>query len=128
MRIPAASFFQRLRRHRGAWMLVALAMLIKFAASTACLLDGPIAGPLAGESSAVTVSGTPVADVTMSFDDEHCVLGEAGGCHCACAHAVTLPAYALSISASAWLPGIDSHPPVAPLLGASVSPLRPPIA
>lgn len=121
MRATTASFFQRLRLHKGAWMLVALALLIKFAASTACLLDGPGAAA-AGDVAHVA------ATVTIDGDGDGCLLGEAGGCHCACNHTVTLPPSTLSIVASTLLPTLDPHLPAAPLLRPAASPLRPPIA
>ncbi|HEY4090474.1 MAG TPA: hypothetical protein VGN46_03090 [Luteibacter sp.] len=109
-------------------MLVALAMLIKFAASTACLLDDP--GNFVGTSHAgATSEAAWAAAVTNdSQGDESCILGEPGGCHCACAHAVTLPATSFDTVASVLLPGIETHAPVAPSLRPTASPLRPPIA
>jgi len=128
MHAPTARLFQRLRLHRGAWMLVVFAMLIKVAASTACLLDGPrtvVAGAQAGTAIEAQFIAATTAD---SQDDEFCQLGEPGGCHCACAHAVTMPAASFDTVASALLPSIHAHAPVAPSMRPMASPLRPPIA
>jgi len=128
MHAPTTRLFQRLRLHRGAWMLVVFAMLIKFAASTACLLDGPRIFVDGDQSGATTETQSLVATSADSQDDESCLLGEPGGCHCACAHAVTMPAASFDTVASALLPSIHAHAPVAPSMRPMASPLRPPIA
>jgi hypothetical protein len=113
------TFFQRLRRHRGGWMLLIAALMIKVAASTACVLDGP--KPI--------VDAVSVGQVTALADDgDLCFLGESGDCHCSCAHAVALPTTMPSVATIVALPGVMVHLPApnAPL--AQRSPLRPPIA
>jgi hypothetical protein len=61
-------------------------------------------------------------------DGDTCLLGERGGCHCACAHAAALP---LSISPLATVVMVGhaiGHLPEAPISRVAPSPLRPPIA
>ena len=111
--------FARLRRHRGVWVLALAVLLFKVAMSTFCVLDGPRVAFGGDTASAVAVA-------TGNGDD--CVLGEGGGCHCTCAHAVALPA----VDAGVTVDVILLHPDTAlsePLSPAFFrSPLRPPIA
>jgi hypothetical protein len=124
---PPPPLLARLRRHRGLWALVVAVMLIKLATGTICLADGigqRTASTLAADVPALAVMAADAAP----HDDAGCLLGEAGGCHCTCAHAVTLPV-------TAWSP-IDAMDArfVAPMVSPQQipaftgSPIRPPIA
>jgi len=125
MHTPYDSLLRRLRLSRRAWLLVAVAMLIKLATATACLLDGPgLAIAPAGEADGIHL----VMAQASPAGDEACVLDEAGGCHCACAHAVTLPAAAFDLATVALLPTYAARAPLTPSLRVAASPLRPPIA
>jgi len=118
----------RLRRHHGLWVLAVAVLLIKLASSTVCMADG-----LGRQGSATLAAGAatlPVAapaHVASSSDDD-CLLGEGGSCHCACLHAVPLPATGfVSIAPPA---ATTALPPTRPgsAAGIPASPLRPPIA
>ncbi|MHB1058700.1 MAG: hypothetical protein ACYC0F_12565 [Rhodanobacter sp.] len=126
MIFPRKPLLARLRCHRGLWVLAMAVLLIKLVAGTLCLSDGPGARFAASDSSA-TIS-VAAADPVVGNDDGSCVLGEAGGCHCVCAHSVTLPtAVALAVAR----PGIRLDAPVEALghvPTAPVSLIRPPIA
>jgi hypothetical protein len=124
---PAA--LTRLRHHRGLWWLLAFALIVKLAASTVCLTDG-FSGRTLGSSSMPTMVELSLDTGTSSISDDGdtCVLGEPGGCHCACAHTATLPT-TIAID----LPRIDarfSAPAIVPDFApaAMTSLLRPPIA
>lgn len=119
---------QRLRRHKGGWLLLIAALMIKIAAGTVCLLDGPRLVESPPSSDQTLTLGITQADTTSTNDDEACLLGEGGDCHCACAHAAALPVAASALAAVISLPVIVSHLPAAPLPLVSPSPLRPPIA
>jgi hypothetical protein len=104
-----------------------MALMIKIAAGTVCVLDGP------GTASSEPSDGrTPIAGVLQSStpadDGDACQLGEAGGCHCACAHATALPATMPTLVAIVSLPAVVGHLPAAPTPSVTRSPLRPPIA
>lgn len=125
MRAVPATLLQRLRLHRGVWLLVAVALLIKFATSTACLLDGP--RPVFASAGDTAASMIAVSD-TQDPPDETCLLGEAGGCHCACAHAVAVPASGLRVAIVLPPSGVALHVPAATPPRGPGSLLRPPIA
>lgn len=78
----------RLRRHRGLWVLAVAVLLIKLVSGTVCLGDGAAAR-------FAVASAVPAAAMASAVDSadaaDACLLGEAGGCHCACAHSVALP-------------------------------------
>jgi hypothetical protein len=119
------TLLQRLRRHKGGWVLLIAALMIKVATGTVCLLDGsPLPGgpPSSGQTLALAT------DTASASDGEACLLGEGDGCHCACAHAAALPVAAPALEAVISLPIIVSHLPVSPSRLVSPSPLRPPIA
>lgn len=109
-------------------MLLIAALLIKVAAGTICVLDGPGQSSVANASEQTLTLGTTQADMASTNDSDGCLLGEAGGCHCACAHAVALPATFPVLAAVIGLPMVISHLPAAPTPLVSPSPLRPPIA
>lgn len=93
----APSLLSRLRRHRGLWVLAVAMLLIKLAAATICLTDGP--GKRVA-TQATTISASTSATMTTASVDAladnagDCLLGEGGDCHCACAHTMPMPATA----------------------------------
>jgi hypothetical protein len=118
----------RLRRHRGVLWLLAFAFVVKLAAGTVCLADG-----LNGRASCISFApamaalSVDTAASSINEDGDRCVLGEPGGCHCACAHTATLPA-----SIAIAFPRIDTRfdaPIIAPdfVPATMASLLRPPI-
>ena len=121
----------RLRRHRGLWVLAVVVLLIKLATSSLCLTDGMYQG--GAYSNLVASAGSSLsidAPVEQAAADENgsCVLGEAGGCHCACAHTMPLPA-ATALSVARMQTRVDSlaiHSAFEPATTGSL--LRPPIA
>lgn len=92
MILPRHSQFSRLRRHRGLWLLVAAVLLIKLVAGTACLADRSTPGVSYADGVPVVTVAQIAGDDTLATDDSTCLLGEAGDCHCTCAHTATLPA------------------------------------
>lgn len=125
----APSLLTRLRRHRGLWVLAVAVLLIKFATGTICLADGPETRFSSGSSISTVSVPMDAATASVSIEDTNtCLLGEVGGCHCACAHTLTLPATAMAsiarMEARPQLPVIFSgFDPATP-----GSLLRPPIA
>jgi hypothetical protein len=113
----------RLRRHRGLWVLAVAVLLFKVMTTSICLAD-PLASPAGGASTPAQLSSINAA----APDDAGCLLGEADGCHCSCAHNMPVP---IGI---AWvLPRQDmAFTPFPAALGvipeATRSLLRPPIA
>lgn len=91
---PHPPLLARMRRHRGFWALALLVLLIKLTSSTLCMADG-LGGRVATvAATAMSQTVATATDQAYPQDDDTCVLGEAGGCHCACAHATTLPSTA----------------------------------
>jgi hypothetical protein len=119
-----ATVLQRLRLHKGAWALMLLAAFIKLASSTACFMDMPRLAVAPDDIRAVTTTLAATPDDT----GDSCVLGEGGGCHCACAHMTPLPAGTPALAVAHSLPSPMVHPPSAPASRAPASLLRPPIA
>lgn len=75
----------RLRRHHGAWGLCVFVLLFKLVTGAVCLADVPhTPAPSKADVALMQVS------VDLAQDGGDCLLGEAAGCHCACAHAVPL--------------------------------------
>ncbi|MGN6320902.1 MAG: hypothetical protein ACTHNE_04210 [Dyella sp.] len=119
-RLPLLS---HLRRHRGLWALAVAVLLFKLLTSSICLADP--------QASSASISGN-AAQTSMVHasvpDDASCLLGEAGGCHCNCAHNMPLPAgmvlmmpnHGVSFTPAAASEGIAPEP--------TASLLRPPIA
>lgn len=96
---PAPSLLSRLRRHRGLWLLAVAVLMIKLTAGTICLGDGPglrLASTAATATSLYGVSLDVAEHTAPAGAKGDCLLGEPGGCHCACAHSVTLPTTALA--------------------------------
>jgi hypothetical protein len=118
----------RLRRHRGLWVLAVAVLLIKLVAGSICLGDSPIATALADAQATTSVPATMDAATAATPDDNACLLGEAGGCHCACAHALTLAA-SVTLSIALIETSTESSrlsPDMIPATTGSL--LRPPIA
>lgn len=94
------SLLTRLRHHRGLWVLAVAVLLIKLVAGTVCAADAPekrLVSTTSISAASMPVD-TVIADVSAG-DPSACLLGETKGCHCACAHTVTLPTTArLSIA------------------------------
>jgi len=127
MSVRSSSLPARLRRHRGLWVLAVAVMLIKLASSTLCLVDGirlQAGTTLPTAASAVLVVA---ADSASSANKDPCILGEGSNCHCACAHAVTLPATSVVAIAFPALSDMPSLVVSSAGLGAPASLLRPPI-
>lgn len=122
------SLLARLRRHRGLWVLAALVLVFKLASGSACLADAPSAALTAHASTAATAM---TASAPLSGDtapDPGCLLGEVGGCHCACAHAMPVPAAAVAAPIVPVLALVPSAVPSGVRVVLPGSPLRPPIA
>ncbi|TAM61492.1 MAG: hypothetical protein EPN49_06775 [Rhodanobacter sp.] len=79
----------RLRRHRGLWMLAVAVLLIKLVTSSICLGDG-LKARLVDAKAATSALVVMDSATTDASDESACLLGEPGGCHCVCAHALTL--------------------------------------
>lgn len=125
----APSLLARLRRHRGLWVLAVAVMLIKLVGGSICVADGPAARLASATAAAPTALFADAAVGTSSADDaDTCLLGERAGCHCACAHSVTLPvAASLSIARmAAHFTPLTIHSGFMPATTGSL--LRPPIA
>jgi hypothetical protein len=118
----------RLRRHRGLWVLAVAVLLIKLAAGSICLGDNPAATALADAQATTGALATMDSATAAAPDDNACLLGEAGGCHCACAHALTL-ATSVTLSVAPIETGTESFRLCAGMVPAKTgSLLRPPIA
>ncbi|MBS0556730.1 MAG: hypothetical protein JSR27_04870 [Proteobacteria bacterium] len=81
----------RLRAHRGLWLVCVATLLFKLFAGTVCMADAAMA----------CVSSGDAAIAAVALDDananEACLLGEAGDCHCTCAHATPVPSDAIVV-------------------------------
>jgi hypothetical protein len=87
----------RLRRHRGLWVLMVAVLLIKLLSSSVCLADGGERDVFPAKTH-VAIAATFDAPAIGQSGDGDCVLGEGAACHCACPHAAALPmSVALSI-------------------------------
>lgn len=128
MSLIRPSLLARLRRHRGLWALAVLVLVFKLASGSVCLADAPSAVLTAHASTTPTAMIASAPTLGDTAPDTACLLGEAGGCHCTCAHAMPVPAAA---AASPTVPVLALIPPPVSSgirtagLG---SPLRPPIA
>lgn len=117
----------RLRRYRGLWLLAFATLMIKLLSSSVCLGDGNVE-PFTASQGTTTQTLATVSGGSDAALDDACLLGEAGNCHCACTHALTLASQMVS--------------PIAPMVVTMESPrlslglmpdttgsvLRPPIA
>lgn len=125
----APSLLTRLRRHRGLWVLAVAVLMIKLVAGTVCMADAPEKRLVS--TTTISPASLPVDTVaaSVSADDANaCLLGEGSGCHCACAHTVTLPVTTpLAIArVEARFDAFDIHSGFTPATTGSL--LRPPIA
>lgn len=93
MTCTTPSLLTRLRRHRGLWALAMAVLLIKLVSSSVCIGDDP-AAQLTATQTATSVLVAMDSAATGASGGAVCLLGETGGCHCACAHALTLIARA----------------------------------
>ncbi|WP_426688900.1 hypothetical protein [Rhodanobacter ginsengiterrae] len=118
----------RLRHHRGLWVLAVAVLLIKLVAGSICLGDNPAATALADVQATTSVLTAVDSATAATPDDNACLLGEAGGCHCACAHALTLAASVTLAVAPVETSAASSRlsPDMIPATTGSL--LRPPIA
>ena len=121
------SLLSRLRVHRGAWLVCVLTLVFKLFASSVCLADDSLTTLSDPSGSPQVVAVSDAAEPGLG--DAGCVLGDAGGCHCACAHAVPLPPLAAASAPVAALSSSD-WPPISPhcVPAHTASLLRPPIA
>ncbi|KZC30887.1 MAG: hypothetical protein ABS82_16505 [Rhodanobacter sp. SCN 67-45] len=124
-----SSLLSHLRRHRGLWVLAVAVLLIKLVSGSICVADGPRAQFVLATAAAPATLLADTAVSTVSADDVNtCLLGEGAGCHCACAHSVTLPATApMSIARmEPRFAPLTIHSGFTPAMTGSL--LRPPIA
>jgi len=77
----------QLRRFRGLWLLAVFALMIKLVGGSLCAADGL-------QYAAKDTQRSALVQAAAASDDGNgdCLLGEGGSCHCACTHAVPLPA------------------------------------
>ncbi|TPG47763.1 hypothetical protein EAH75_13190 [Rhodanobacter glycinis] len=118
----------RLRRHRGLWVLAVAVLLIKLVAGSICLGDNPAATALADVQATTSVLTAMDSATAATPDDNACLLGEAGGCHCACAHALTLVSSVTLSVALIETSAESSRLPPGMIPETTGSLLRPPIA
>lgn len=116
----------RLRRHRWLWALALTVLSFKLVAGTVCLND-PAANQHAA-SAATIVTMQSVANLSFDDNGNACLLGEAGGCHCACAETLPVPVK-LSLHIAPVEASSAFHLPAYGFSPARAGPLlRPPIA
>ncbi|AIF48299.1 hypothetical protein [Dyella japonica] len=120
------SLLQRLRRHRGLWVLVVAVMFIKLLSGTVCLADGGERDSLAGGSQAVVAMTMEAA--APATGDGDCVLGEGASCHCACSHSLALPTMVVLAIGAPATSFATSSVDAGRVPDAAGSLLRPPIA
>jgi len=127
MPLPSLSLLQRLRRHRGLWLLVMAVLLIKLVSSSVCVADG---GQRDGFSARAGVVATMTlqAAAPAAAGDTDCLLGEGGSCHCACAHAAGLPTSVVLAVVPADAPTLVFSAEAGRVPAITASLLRPPIA
>ncbi|GAB3793610.1 hypothetical protein [Dyella agri] len=120
----ATPLLTRLRRHRGLWVLALAVLLIKLVTSSVCLGDAPSQRLVAAQA-AVGVAALAVDAGT----DDGCLLGEAGGCHCACAHSLTVTSASVAFALSPQPERLEpARSDTGHLPAVTGSLLRPPIA
>jgi hypothetical protein len=88
MKRPCLPLLSRLRRHRGLWVWAVAVLLFKVVTSSICFADPPTSSPAADANASAQLATAKIAVP----DDAGCLLGEAGGCHCTCAHNMPVPA------------------------------------
>lgn len=116
----------RLRRHRLLWVLALTVLSFKLVAGTVCLND--TAANQHAASGATIVAAQSVASPSFDDNGNACLLGETGGCHCACAETLPVP-----VTLSLHIAPVESpsvfHLPAYGFSPARAGPLlRPPIA
>ena len=99
MHRPSRPLLTRLRRYHGLWLLAVFALMIKLVGGSLCAADSLQNFPN-DKQRAVLVQATSAHDDGAG----DCLLGEGGACHCACTHAVPLPAMVSLRVAAAILP------------------------
>ncbi|HEU0198739.1 MAG TPA: hypothetical protein VFQ88_16185 [Nevskiaceae bacterium] len=118
----------RLRRHRLLWVLALTVLSFKLVAGTICLND-TVANPHAA-AVATTVAAQAASALNPVFDDSRnaCLLGETGGCHCACPESLPVPA-TISLALAPVGLKFTFHAPAYAFSPTRTNPLlRPPIA
>jgi hypothetical protein len=116
----------RLRRHRWLWALALTVLSFKLVAGTVCLNDAPV-NQHAAPAAAITATQF-VANPSFDDNGNACLLGETGGCHCACAETLPVPV-TLSLHIAPVEAPSAFHLPAYGFSPARAGPLlRPPIA
>ncbi|MGO4702545.1 hypothetical protein [Dyella sp. 2RAB6] len=126
MHRPSRPWLTQLRRYRGLWLLAVFALMIKLVGGSLCASDGLryAAGTDAQRSSMVQSMTAATADEGSG----DCVLGEGSSCHCACTHAVPLPAMMTLHVAANLLPSELPSASFGHRAEPTATLLRPPIA
>ena len=122
----------RLRRHRWLWALALVVLSFKLVAGTICLNDSVAnrhTAPATETAVATNVANTATpSGLVDDSDNGTCLLGEAGGCHCACPETLPVPAM-LTLDFGPTESRFVFRTPAYPFLPARAGPLlRPPIA
>lgn len=125
---PPQPSLTHIRRLRGLWAIAMLALLLKLFGSTLCAADNQRYIGAADAPGTAVIQSVAAMDVGDTESGDGCLLGEGGACHCACAHAVPMPAMvslgiAAPIPASNLPPASSGHQPER-----TATLLRPPIA
>jgi len=116
----------RLRRHRLLWVLALTVLSFKLVAATVCLNDTAANQHVA--SVATIIAAQSVASPSFGDNGNACLLGETGGCHCACAETLPVPVTLSLHIAPVEAPSVF-HLPTYGFSPAWAGPmLRPPIA
>jgi hypothetical protein len=116
----------RLRHHRWLWALALTVLSFKLVAGTVCLND--TAADQHAASAATTIATQSVANLSFDDNGNACLLGETGGCHCACAETLSVPV-TLSLDGAPFESSFVFHNPAYGFSPARAGPLlRPPIA
>lgn len=123
MHRPSRPLLTQLRRYRGLWLLAVFALMLKLVGGSLCAADGL-------PNSTNDTQRSALVQATAAHDDGggDCLLGEGGSCHCACTHAVPLPAMVSLHVAAAVLPAELPAAASGHRAGRTATLLRPPIA
>lgn len=127
MSSPSLPLLKRLRRHRGLWALVVAVLLIRLVSGSVCLADGGERDGFSGRSVAAAAMTVQAPSQAASGDGD-CLLGEGASCHCACAHAVSLPSTMMLAVGAPDAPFLVSSVDAGRVPAVAGSLLRPPIA
>ena len=122
----SAAMLSRLRRHRWMFGLAMVVLSFKLIAGTVCLNDAATTRHAATLATGAAAVAAPM--VGSSGADGGCLLGESGGCHCACPEASPVP-----VTLQWSVGGFDSRfafrvPDYAFAPARAAPPFRPPIA